>query len=240
MTGYYRTDFLAIDIIKCRNVIARMAMNPWSPIFRQLNVGLVYKYEDDGRRFLKCDAIGCHDFGGSYFVHLNWASLRKTAPRIASLRDALQLHGDPRALSVELRQEADLERNFAIRTQYGSVICRPMAVKITQRRTSEPLVELEFYTGERVMEARGLDLCGVGFMSWSSAIAFAHHAHLYAKIALPEGGWIVGELVADVVKSSDGKLRGRGLKLRLDSLPPRFRSWAAQFTSIFDLPLREE
>ena len=77
-------------------------------------------------------------------------------------------------------------------------------------------------------------------MPWHSAVALAHCSRIGVKIALPEGGWTSGELAADVWVRSDGTEFGKGLKLRLTSLPECSRRWAAGFQSVFNLPLSQD
>jgi hypothetical protein len=164
--------------------------------------------------------------------------LLDVAPKIASFPKSLRLRENLRWAMPRLPGKRTSD--FAIRCNWGKIDCLPVIVDIDRRKTSEPVVKVHFYARHNDDQSRKLEFCGEGFLSWHSAIVLAHWSRVGVKIALPKGGWTIAHLSADVKVTSEGKEYGRGLQLKVGSLPAVAREWASRFPDIFRLPLSQE
>ncbi len=235
----YQHTCLAVDIVRSRRRIARVDVDleQSTSFMHFFQVGLLLETDYFGERILRCDAIGQYDVGSRHVFGVQNEDLAKLAPRIVSYSKSLRLREDRK---WELpRLPGERTRDFAIRCRWADIDCLPVIVDIDQRKNTEPVVTLHFYIRRNYDKSRNLELCGVGYTSWSSAIALAHWSRVGVKIALPKGGWVIAYLLADVKTSSDGKEYGRGLQLDVNSLREAARPWASSFPSVFHLPLTQ-
>jgi|GEM_PF-4145817 len=232
-------ELLAVDVVKERRVIARMALAEIGTFFDFYDIGLEHVVFERGRESSRCDSIACawiyHPGSGLKILDKD---LRSVAPKIVSFREAMRLRKYRSWLLPSCPVKDD--RRFAIRSRSQFTISLPMVVNVSRRKTSEPVAKVHFCGLSFREESPHLLFEGEAFMAWSAAIALARYTEVGVKIALPHGGWMPGKLAADFRKSEDGKEFGRGLHLRLDSIPESARRWAGRFQSIFELPLSQD
>jgi hypothetical protein len=235
MVSYYGEPFAVVDIMRAGVAVARMMLSLSSRFFQFFRVGLVYQVDVGGQPSTRCDCIWGYEQNGRRGYDVFRYELVDVASRIPSLPKALQMMRRDRAWSLPaLSRGADVLR---VRCDWEDVVCIPLVVRVTRRRTSERLVKVHFYAWHRLEGRQSLELCAEGYLSWHSAIALAHCTRIGAKLALPEGGWTFGEVAPDIWKRPDGKSFGRGLSVRLPSVPPQ---GGARLHSITTCSLSEE
>jgi len=222
---YYKRKYVAVDIKRSRSTIARVNVIVACSFFHLFKVGLAREVEDRDPKITRYDGIEWYPVRNRYGLHVLNEDLVKVASKIASFPKSLPLRKD-RQWSLP-KFSGKPASDFAIRCRWDNIVCVPMIVGIERRKTSEPLVEVHLYAWYKDHEGQPLEICGMGYTSWHSAIVLAHGGVIGAKVALPKGGWTFVELLADVRVSSDGVEYGRGLKLNLNALPEVARQWAS-------------
>lgn len=235
---YRRVSYLAVDIVREKLIIARVAVDRRASFFDVCTVALAREVTYRGRRLCRYDTIrGCKPRPGEPLWFPLDPGILAVPPRFASAREAFRLRKN-RQWPLPSRPGRE-HAAVAIRNNSNHAACVPLVVKIERRKTSEPVVKVHFCSHPEGIKSPYLDFHGDGYMSWSSAIALARCGQVGVKIALPKGGWIAGELAADVSVAPNHKEYGRGLSLVPTSLPESAQEWARNFPSIFDLPLRQ-
>jgi len=233
----YGRTYLAVDIVREERIVAQVDvdLNRSGTFLQYFGVGLARDVEHRGERALKCDRINEHCLNGRRSYVVGRDELLDVAPKIASFPTSLRLRKDRRwAMPILPGKRTG---DFAIRSNWANVDCVPVIVDIDRRKTSEPVVTVQFFARHNDDQSREWEFCGEGFMSWHSAIVLAHWGRVGLKIALPEGGWTIAYLSSDVKVTPDGKEYGRSLHLKLSSLPEAARQWASSFPDIFHVPL---
>jgi hypothetical protein len=237
LVSHYKRTYVALDVVRDEKIIGQLDAEP-SKFFHYFNVGLARDVEDGERKVTRYYEIEWYPVHNRYGLYVLKKDLVKVAPKITSFPKSLHLLKDGVWSLPKLPGKQG--RDFAIRCRWGNIVCLPLVVHIERRKTSEPVVTVHLYAWHKDREGLKLEFCGEGYMSWRTAIVFAHCSRIGAKVALPKGGWTFAELLADVKLSSDGKEYGRGLKLSINSLPEGARQWASSFSSIFELPLSQD
>ena len=231
--------FLWILLAEMR--LIRWLVEPSQSFFAVCKVGLFVKDPLGRKERNESQLIRLENVEKGTGLRVKHGSLETIAPKIATIRDALYLRARGADLVVpQLSWDPDPARRFTIMDRTGTFAIVPMIVKVEQTRSTEPIIHLHIYAQYGNSECPDWSFLGKALTSGHDAVCHAMYGHLYAKIAMPNGGAIPVELSALGTAASPQGPFEASLSPRLRGVPNLAQIWLRRFPSIFDLPLSEE
>jgi hypothetical protein len=221
--------------------LIRWLVEPSQSFFGACKVGLFVKDPLGRKDRNESQVIRLENVEKGTGLRVRHGALETIAPKIATIREALCLRDRGADLVVpQLSWDPDPMRRFTIMDRTGTYEIVPMVVKIEQPRATEPVIHLHVYAKYGNPECPDWSFLGKALTSGHDAVCHAMYGHLYAKIAMPNGGAIPVELSAlGSAVSPQGPFEA-SLSPRLRGVPNLAQIWLRRFPSIFDLPLSEE
>jgi hypothetical protein len=221
--------------------LIRWLVEPSQSFFAACRVGLFVKDPLGRREKNESQVIRLENVGKGTGLRVKHGALETIAPRISSIREALFLGERGADLVVpQLAWDPDPLQRFIIVDRTGTYEIVPMVVGIEQPRSSEPIVHLHLYAQYGSPESPDWSFLGKALTSGHDAVCYAMYGHLYAKVAMPNGGAIPIELSAlGTAATTQGSLETR-IGPRLQGVPKLAQLWLQRFRSILEIPLSEQ
>jgi hypothetical protein len=231
--------FLWIYLAEMR--LIRWLVEPSQSFFAACRVGLFVRDPLGRKEKNETQTIRLENVGKGTGLRVKHGSLETIAPRIGSIREALCLGERGAELVVpQLAWDLDPLQRFIIVDRTGTFEVVPMVVGIEQPRSSEPIIHLHLFAQYGTPESPDWSFLGKALTSGHDAVCYAMYGHLYAKVAMPNGGAIPIELSAlGTAATAQGPFETR-IGPRLQGVPKLAQLWLQRFRSILEIPLSEQ
>jgi len=204
---------VVLEIILQDVIIARAALSPAGYFCDHQTVGM--RVPATGGLESRTELIKFDYSEKNWGLRVEAGSLESFAPRIESLREALDLQKRGQPLSLPRVPESyDAGKRFCLNREDDYYSAVPIVVRIDRRRTSEPIVHVQWFCCRARENDIDYNYGGTSLMSWRDTVTLAKYSELYAKFSLPDHGWIEGihgtqcewkESQSDGAKANSGK-----------------------------------
>ncbi len=188
MLSYRGKSYIALEILLQDVVIARAVLAPRDNFCSFHTLGM--RLCSEGELAPRCDQVKFDYSEETWGLRVEAGSIENFAPKIDSLRKALCLQKVGEALPLPKFPElCALEKRFSFDRQDDSYKAVPFVVRIDQRRTTEPIVTVQWFLIRRCGEDDFENLYGgTSLISWRDAVTLGKYGTLYAKVSLPDLG----------------------------------------------------
>lgn len=221
--------------------LIRWLVEPSQSFFAACKVGMFIKDPLGRKERNESQVIRLEDVEKGTGLRVKCGPLEVIAPKIGTIREALVLRDRGADLFVpQLSWEPDPLQRFTIMDRTGTCEVVPMVDRIEQPRSTEPIVHLQLYAQYGSLELPNWSFLGRAVTSGHDAVCWAMYGHLYAKVAMPNGGAVPIELSAlGTAGSTQGPFEA-SICPRLQGAPKLAQAWLRRFHSIFEIPLSEQ
>jgi hypothetical protein len=242
---YRGEPYIALEILLQDIVIARAALAPTANFSAFHTLGM--RLSTNGELPPLCERVKFDYSEETWGFRVEAGPLEKLAPKIDSLQKALCLHKGGKALLLpKFPGLCAPEKRFSFDREDNSYSAVPFVVRIERRRTTEPIVHVQWFLISPCGEDDFEHLYGgTSLMSWRDAVTIGKYGTLYAKVSLPErdgfawfppGSWC--PVRVEGVSTRRGKNEfAEALVLDREGIPKEIQEFIGRYRDIQTAPL---
>jgi hypothetical protein len=243
---YRGQSHIALEILLDGVAIARAAITPTYNLLFYQKVGM--RLPAAGELESRCERIKFDLSKENWGPRVEAGALEAFAPKIESLQVALNLRKRGKALPLPKLPETHNDQRCVYLNREGDRFrFAPVIVRIEQRLTTEPVVHVQWFSFDDTDQER-IDCyySGTSLMSWQDTVTLARYSEIYAKVSLPQQGWLQGTTlqgswypvrVEAGITRNGGSEFAHGLFLNASGIPEEIQHHVRRYKDVYTAPL---